>query len=192
MCPKSVLNFVKDTAQSVTKTVNKVVTPVISVVDDVVDFTAEKVENTIKDVSGITAAEKKAKEEYKKKQAEADRMAKEKQAELDRLAREREATVAQQQATLKAQELRLVEQRDAQGNLVAGLQEDQATRISEARARGNAVTNSLSILAQKSSKAPTAQTSQKKGRTPRPRSTTAGLRLGGGRSGSGSGTNYSV
>tara|TARA_Y100001938_G_scaffold21862_1_gene28179 strand:- start:12 stop:590 length:579 start_codon:yes stop_codon:yes gene_type:complete len=192
MCPKSVVNFVSDTVKTVTKTVNKAVTPVISAVDDAVDYTAEKVENTVKDVSGITAKEKKAKEEYKKKQAEADRMAKEKQAELDRLAREREAVVAQQQATLKAQELRLVEQRDAQGELVAGLQADQETRISEARARGNAVTNSLRILAQKSNKAPTAQTSKKKGRTPRPRSTTAGLRLGGGRSGSGAGTNYSV
>tara|TARA_R100001594_G_C3876487_1_gene224835 strand:- start:25 stop:525 length:501 start_codon:yes stop_codon:yes gene_type:complete len=152
----------------------------------------KKVTNTVKDVSGITEKEKKAKEAYKRKQAEADAIAKKKLAELDRLSRQREATVAQQQATLKAQELRLVEQRDAQGELVAGLQADQETRISEARARGNAVTNSLRILAQKSNKAPTAQTSKKKGRTPRPRSTTAGLRLGGGRSGSGSGTNYSV
>ena len=161
-------------------------------VSKAVSWTFKKVKNTAKDVSGVTAAEEKAKKEYKRKQAEADRIAKEKQAELDRLARQREATVAQQQATLKAQELRLIEQRDAQGELVAGLQADQETRISEARARGNAVTNSLRILAQKSSKAPTAQTSKKKGRTPRPRSTTAGLRLGGGQSGSGSGTNYSV
>ena len=161
-------------------------------VSKAVRWVGKKVKNTVKDASGITAAEEKAKKEYKRKQAEADRIAKEKQAELNRLARQREATVELQQATLKAQELRLVEQRDAQGNLVAGLQEDQATRISEARARGNAVTNSLRIMAQKSSKAPTAQTSQKKGSTPRPRSTTAGLRLGGGRSGSGSGTNYSV
>ena len=181
MCPKSVVSFVGGAVKGVA-----------NVASDAVEYAGKKVKNTVKDVSGVTAAEKKAKEEQKKKQAEADRMAKEKQAELDRLAREREATVAQQQATLKAQELRLVEQRDAQGELVAGLQADQATRISEARARGNAVTNSLRILSQKSSKAPTAQTSQKKGRTPRPRSTTAGLRLGGGRSGSGSGTNYSV
>ncbi len=152
----------------------------------------KKVVNTVKDASGITAKEKKIKEAYKQKQAEADRIAKQKQAELERLSRQREATVAQQQATLKAQELRLIEQREAQGELVAGLQAQQATRIGEARARGTAVTNSLRILAQKSNKAPTAQTSKKKGRTPRPRSTTAGLRLGGGQSGSGSGTNYSV
>ena len=192
MCPKTVMNFVKDTVQTVVGGVNDVVTPVIGVVDDVVDWTAEKVENTIKDVSGITAAENKAKEEYKKKQAEADAIAKQKQEELDRLAKEREALLAEQRATLHAQELKLVQQQNAQKTLVEGLREEQATRVGQARARGQAVTNSLRILAQESKKAPTAQVSKKKGRTPRPRSTTAGLRLGGGQSGAGAGTNYSV
>ena len=152
----------------------------------------KKVKNTVKDVSGITAAEEKAKKEYKKKQAEADALAKEKQAELDRLAREREATIAQQQATLQAQELKLAQQQKAQTDLVTGLREEQKARVGAARARGNAVTNSLRILARESKKAPTAQVSRKKGRTARPRSTTAGLRLGGGQSGTGAGTNYSV
>tara|TARA_B100001250_G_scaffold25719_1_gene21306 strand:+ start:6952 stop:7452 length:501 start_codon:yes stop_codon:yes gene_type:complete len=157
-----------------------------------VKWVGKKVKNTVKDVSGVTAAENKAKEEYKKKQAEADAIAKEKQAELDRLAREREATIAQQQATLKAQELRMVQQQKAQTDLVAGLRDEQTARVGAARARGNAVTNSLRILARESKKAPTAQVSRKKGRTSRPRSTTAGLRLGGGQSGTGAGTNYSV
>ena len=192
MCPKTVMNFVKDTVQNVVGGVNDVVTPVIGVVDDVVDWTAEKVENTIKDVTGITAAENEAKEAYKAAQAKADAEAKAKQEELNRLAKEREALLAQQQATLQAQELRLVQQQKAQEDLVTGLREEQAAKIGRARVSGQAVTNSLKILAQKSKKAPTAQVSRKKGRTPRPRSTTAGLRLGGGQSGAGAGTNYSV
>jgi len=192
MCPKTVMNFVKDTVQTVVGGVNDVVTPVIGVVDDVVDWTAEKVENTVKDVTGITAAENEAKEAYKAAQAKADAEAKAKQEELDRLAKEREALLAQQQATLQAQELKLVQQQKSQTDLVAGLREEQKTRVGEARARGQAVTNSLRILAQESKKGPTAQVSRKKGRTPRPRSTTAGLRLGGGQSGAGAGTNYSV
>ena len=174
------------------KGIENLVKDFVGDVHDAVDWTAEKIENTVKDVTGITHKENQVKKEFKEKQEQVNIEAKEKQEELTRLARQRQAVVAQQQATLKAHEAKLIEQRAAQQDLVAGLRDEQTQKISEARARGNAVTNSLRILAQKSSKAPTAQVSQKKQRTSRPATTNPGLRLGGGQSGTGSGTNYSV
>lgn len=186
------INVASDAAQGAAGVASDVVGPVFEAVGDVVEYGIEKGINTVKDVSGITKAENEAKEAYQRAQAQADAEAKAKQEELNRLAKEREALLAQQKATLQAQELRLVQQQKTQEELVTGLRAEQKAKVGRARASGQAVTNSLKILAQKSKKAPTAQVSKKKGRTPRPRSTTAGLRLGGGQSGAGAGTNYSV
>mgnify|MGYP003140293048 CR=1 FL=1 len=52
MCPKSVVSFVGGAVKGVA-----------NVASDAVEYAGKKVKNTVKDVSGVTAAEKKAKEE---------------------------------------------------------------------------------------------------------------------------------
>jgi hypothetical protein len=153
---------------------------------------AGPVKNVIDDVSGATAARRRA----KKAQQKADEEAKRKQAELDALAAEREAAAAQQQkdlANMQAEQDKRIRQQQAQK---AELERQHALRMEKLEKEGTAATataRSLQVLAmKKQTKAPTAtQTKAVKG-TRGAKTTNVGLRIGSGSRGTGSGANLSV
>ena len=157
--------------------------------NDVVGGVVEKVENTVKDVSGVTAAENAA----KKAQQEADRQAEEKKKELEALKVAREATAAQQLAQLQqmeADQAKVVEDRRNQETTLRAEQEEKLAGI---RARGQAVTGSLKILSQQRKAGRTAQVNRKSPRTKAPKTTQASLKIASqGASGKGAGPNISV
>ena len=134
-----------------------------------------------------------AREEAKRRQAQADAEARRRQEEMNRLAAQRQAAAAAQQAQLVAMQKQQAETEAAQKQQVAQLQAEQAERIGGIRARGNAVTQSLQILAQQGqAQAPTASMAPRKQGARGARSTTAALRMGATGSGSGSGSNLPV
>ena len=157
--------------------------------NDVVGGVVEKVENTVKDVSGVTAAENAA----KKAQQEADRQAEQKRKELEALRVAREATAAQQLAQLQqmeADQAKVVADRRTQESTLRAEQEEKLAGI---RARGQAVTGSLKILSQQRRAGRTAQINRKSPRTKAPKTTQASLKIASqGASGKGAGTNISV
>lgn len=153
---------------------------------------AGPVKNVIDDISGKTAAERRAKKEQEK----ADKEAKRRQQELDRLAAEREAAAAaqkQQMQDMQAQQDERLRQQQAQK---AELERQHALRMDKLEKEGTAATataRSLQVLAmKKQTKAPTAtQTKAVKG-TRGAKTTNVGLRIGSGSRGTGSGANLSV
>ena len=169
--------------------VTDVVKGVGNLASDVVGYGVKKVKNTIKDVSGVTAAENAA----KKAQQEADRQAEAKRKELEALRVAREATAAQQLAQLQkmeADQARVVAERK---ETQAGLRAEQEEKLAGIKARGQAVTGSLKILSQQRKSAPTAAVNTKKIKTKSPKTTQASLKIASqGASGKGSGTNISV
>lgn len=132
-------------------------------IDRAINYAKKKVVNTAKDVSGYTAKENKVKEEFKRKQAEAERIAAERQSELDRLASVREAQATEQRERMTQLMQRQKETEAAQQEEVTGLQEKQATQLAQLEKEQLATTAagaSLRVLAkQKTTKAPTAQQS---------------------------------
>ena len=173
----------------VVKAVTNVAKGAANLANDAVSYGARKVKNTVKDVSGVTAAERAA----KRAQQEADRKAEQRRKELAALARAREATAAQQRAQLQqmeADQARVLSEQEATG---AGLRAEQEAKLAGIRARGRAVTGSLKILAQDRKSAPTAAVNRKKPRTRSAKTTQASLRIASqGASGRGAGTNISV
>jgi len=189
MCAPVVTDVFKGVGNLANDVVGGVLKPLADVTDSVVDYTAEKVTNTIKDVSGITAAENAA----KKAQQEADRQAEAKRKELEALKVAREATAAQQLAQLQqmeADQAKVVEDRKNQETTLRAEQEEKLAGI---RARGQAVTGSLKILSQQRKAGRTAQVNRKSPRTKTPKTTQASLKIASqGASGKGAGTNISV
>ena len=165
----------------------KIVTDVFkgvgNLANDVVGYGVEKIENTVKDVSGYTAAENKAKEDFKKAQAAAEKLAKERQDELDRLAAVREAQATEQRNALT---VLMQKQKDAEADQIAqveGLQEKQAqilAQLEKDRLATTATGASLRVLAkQKTGQAPTAQLSgRRRSRSAAYRSPTSKLSVG--------------
>lgn len=109
-----------------------------------------------------------------------------------RLAEERTALIAQQQAESVKYQQQMVEQQAQQAQQTQQLQAQQAERIGGIHARGQAVAQSLQILGQRSSQAPTAAMSRPRARQATARSTSASLRMGSTSTGVGSGANISV
>lgn len=109
-----------------------------------------------------------------------------------RLAEERRALIAQQQAEAVKYERQMADQQAQQVAQTEELQAQQAERIGGIRARGQAVAQSLQILGQQGSQAPTAAMSRPKARQATARSTSASLRMGSTSTGAGSGANISV
>lgn len=134
-----------------------------------------------------------ANEEAKRRQAQADEEARRKRAEMERISRERQAAAAAQRAQLIAMQQQQAEQEASQQAEVAQLRAEQAERIGGIRARGQAVSSSLAILAQqggqqgRTAAVDTRQRSAKGAKT-----TQASLRMGSGSYGAGSGANISV
>ena len=156
---KVVTNVIK----GVVGVANDVVGGVAGVAHDVVDYGATKVVNTVKDVSGYTAAENKAKEDFKKAQAAAEKLAKERQDELNRLASVREAQATEQRNALT---VLMQKQEQAEADQIAqveGLQRKQADVLAQLENEQLATTAagaSLRVLAQKkTAQAPTAKLS---------------------------------
>ena len=156
---------------------------------DAISYTGEKVENTVKDVTGVTAAENAA----KKAQEEADRQAEIKRQQLAELRRQREVAAAQQLAQLQQMQRDQEQIISGQKEKVAGLRAGQEEKLAGIKARGTAVASSLKILSQDRKTAPTAAISPKKTRTRSPKTTQASLQIASqGASGRGAGTNISV
>lgn len=159
------------------------------VVTDAVDWVGKKVKNTVKDVSGVTAAENAA----KKAQQEADRQAEVKRKELEALRVAREATAAQQLSQLQkmeADQAKVIADRKETTSILRAEQEEKLAGI---RARGQAVTGSLKVLSQERKTGRTAQINRKSPRIKTPKTTQASLKIASqGASGKGAGTNISV
>tara|TARA_R100000655_G_C2948832_1_gene186956 strand:- start:90 stop:695 length:606 start_codon:yes stop_codon:yes gene_type:complete len=199
MCDASIvqapLNFAKDVGKVATDVVGGVVEPLADVTDSVIDYTAEKIENTIKDVTGYTAAEDKAQEEFKRAKAEADRIAKERQDELNRLAAVREQQAADQQARMTELLEKQTAAETAQQAKVDQLQAQQATQLAQLEKEQLATTAagaSLRVLAkQKTGQAPTAQLSgRRKSKSTAYRSPTSKLSVGSSGRDAGVGVNF--
>ena len=109
-----------------------------------------------------------------------------------RLAEERQALIAQQQAEMVAYERQMAEQQAKQEQQAAGLQAQQNERLAGIRARGSAVAQSLQVLGQQGSQAPTAQMTKRSTPQQGARTTSASLRMGSTSTGAGSGANISV
>jgi len=122
----------------------------------------------------------------------AARQAIERQREMERIAREREAVAAQQQAQMQQMTAQQKAAELAQQQQTAELQAQQQERLAGIGARGQAVTQSLRILAQQSSQAPTAQATGRAAGVTGAKQTTAGLRIGSTSQGAGSGANVAV
>ena len=154
-----------------------------------IKYVAKKVKNTVKDVSGVTAAENAA----KKAQAEADRVAAARRKELEALGRARDATAAQQlaqMAQMEADQSRFISENQ---DMVSGLRSEQEAKLLGIRTRGRAVTGSLKILSQERKAGRTAAVNTKKARSKSAKTTQASLRIASqGASGRGAGTNISV
>lgn len=134
-----------------------------------------------------------ANEEAKRRQAQADAEARRRQEEMDRIARENRAAAAAQQAQLVAMQQQQAAQEAAQTAQVKEMQQQQAERIGGIRARGQAVSSSLQILANqggKQGRTAAVDTTQKTTRGAK--TTQASLRMGAGSYGAGSGANISV
>tara|TARA_Y100001973_G_scaffold25968_1_gene39014 strand:+ start:42 stop:587 length:546 start_codon:yes stop_codon:yes gene_type:complete len=151
--------------------------------DRAINYTKKKVVNTAKDVSGYTAKENRVKAEFKRKQAEAERIAAERQSELDRLAavREQQAIDQRNALTVLMQKQEVAE--TAQQTQVDKLQAKQATQLAQLEKEQLATTAagaSLRVLAkQKIGKAPTAKLSgRRKSRSAAYRSPTSRLSVG--------------
>ena len=156
---------------------------------DAISYTGEKVENTVKDVTGVTAAENAA----KKAQEEADRQAEIKRKQLAGLRRQRGVAAAQQLAQL--QQMQRDQERiiSGQKETVSGLRIEQQKKLDLIKSTGSAVASSLKILSQDRKTAPTAAISPKKTRTRSPKTTQTSLQIASqGASGRGAGTNISV
>ena len=137
----------------------------------------------------------KAKKKYKKKQAEAERLAAERQAELDRIAAIREQQAAAQRVEMeRIQEEQRVAQ-EAQRERVAVLQaqqEEQNRQMQAEQLQITAAGQSLRVLAKQGrSKAPTATRSRggRQGGGAKQTSRTGNLRVGSSGRGSGAGPN---
>lgn len=109
-----------------------------------------------------------------------------------RLAEERRALIAQQQAEAVKYERQMADQQVQQAAQVEELQSQQTERIAGIRARGAAVTQSLQILGQEGSQAPTAAVTRRVNRPQGARSTSASLRMGSTGNSAGTGANFSV
>ena len=159
-----------------------------NLIGDTLEYTTDKVENTVKDVTGITAAENAA----KKAQKEADRQAEINRKRLEAIQDARNATSAQQLAQLQkmqADQERII---SGQKETVSGLRIEQQKKLDLIKSTGSAVASSLKILSQDRKTAPTAAISPKR-RTRSPKTTQASLQIASqGASGRGAGTNISV
>ena len=109
-----------------------------------------------------------------------------------RLAEERRALIAQQQAEMVAYERQMADQQAKQAQQAAGLQAQHNEKVAGIRARGSAVAQSLQVLGQKGSQAPTAQMTTRSTPQQGARTTTASLRMGSTGNSAGSGANISV
>jgi hypothetical protein len=109
-----------------------------------------------------------------------------------RLAEERRALIAQQQAEAVKYERQMADQQAQQVAQVNELQSQQTERVAGIRARGAAVTQSLQILGQEGSQAPTAAMTKRVNSPQGARSTSASLRMGSTRNSTGTGANFSV
>jgi len=132
-------------------------------------------------------------EEARRRQAEADAEARRKQEQLAQLAREREAAAAAQQAQMIALQQQQAEAEAKQAAEAQQLSTQQQERLAGIGARGQAVTQSLQILAnRRASQGPTAAVDTTRRMTRGAKTTTPGLRMGAGSYGAGSGANISV
>jgi hypothetical protein len=121
-----------------------------------------------------------------------NQIARQRQEELNRLAAERQAMAAQQQAQMQQMTAQQLAAETAQKQQTADLQAQQQERLGGINARGQAVTQSLRILAQQGSQAPTAQATGRAAGVTGAKQTTAGLRIGSTGRGTGSGANVAV
>ena len=155
----------------------------LKLIGDAASWTVNKIENTVKDVSGYTAAENKAKDDFRRQQAEVERIAAERNAELERLAAVREAQAAEQRERMNALMQRQTEAETAQRNRVTELQGQQAAQLAQLEKEQLATTAagaSLRVLSQRKTKqAPTAKLSGgRKSRSTTYRSPTSKLSVG--------------
>lgn len=146
-------------------------------------WTVNKVKNTVKDVSGYTAAENKAKEQYRRQMEEVERVAAERQGELDRLAAVREQQAADQRNRMTVLMQRQSDAEAAQKTQVDELYAKQAAQLAQLEKEQLATTAagaSLRVLAKKrTGAAPTAQLSRKrKSKSTAYRSPTSQLSVG--------------
>ncbi len=93
---------------------------------------------------------------YESKEDHYKRVGKMRQKEADELASQRNAVMAQQQAESQRLQAQMLQQQKAQEKKVAGLQAQQAERVSGIRSRGQSVVSSLAILGENQPTAPTA------------------------------------
>ena len=134
-----------------------------------------------------------AEEEARRRQAQADAEARRRQEQLAQLAREREATATAQQAQLVALQQQQTQAEAQQSTEVQQLTAQQRERLAGIDARGQAVTQSLQILANETAgQGPTAAVDATRRTARGARTTTAALRMGAGSYGAGSGANFSV
>ena len=149
-------------------------------------------------------AERREKVRRENAEKAAKREAERRQAELDRLARERTVIAAQQQASLaamqKQQEAQIAVQKQEAASLQAqqrdrlsAIREDRDLKVATANAQGQAVSSSLRILAGGGApQAPTAQQSSRSLQTRGAKNTAASLRMGSSSRGRGAGANLSI
>ena len=146
-------------------------------------------------VSAVAASRKKRRveKEAARKQAEMDRLAREKQAEMERLKRQRETTAAQQRANLQAMQIEQNKIVEGQKSQAASLRAEQAEKLAGIKARGQAVTSSLKILATDPRRAQTAQVDTRNKTRRGAKTTKTSLKIGSGsQSDAGSGANIAV
>ena len=134
-----------------------------------------------------------AEEEGRRQQAQADAEARRKQEQLAQLAREREAAAAAQRAQMIALEQQRAQVEVQQAAEAQQLTAQQQDRLAGIGARGQAVTQSLQILAREGAdQGPTAAVDTTRRVARGAKTTTASLRMGAGSYGAGSGANFSV
>tara|TARA_Y100001970_G_scaffold293466_1_gene440447 strand:- start:3043 stop:3630 length:588 start_codon:yes stop_codon:yes gene_type:complete len=160
------LGFIEDIFKGVGNAAGDVVGGIAEVAKEGTEYVAGKVVNTVKDVSGYTAAENKAKEDYQKAMAEVEATAKTRQDELDRLAAVREQQAADQRARMTALMQRQSAAEAGQREQVSALQVKQNQyydQLDKEQLATTAIGSSLRVLAkQKTGQAPTAQLSRRR------------------------------
>ena len=112
---------------------------------------------------------------------------------MERLQRQREATAAQQQANLQAMQIEQEKIVQGQQSQAASLRAEQEQKLAGIKARGQAVTSSLKILAADPRRAQTAQVDTRNKTRRGAKTTKTSLKIGSGsQSDTGSGANIAV
>lgn len=123
----------------------------------------------------------------------AQQQAEARQRELQRIARERKALAATQMAQMQAMKNQQQLNESQQRNQAAQLGAEQQRRLGGIEAQGRAASSSLFILSGQEAKAAPSATQSKELKAGRgAKTTTAGLRIGSGGYGAGSGANIAV